>query len=351
MLDGGDRTPYLSRLVARLARGGVEMHYAADPAWKDFAALEADGVKCHPVSARHKLDFRTRFRIRRLLDEHRIEILHTITGRDAYVGIKARGRRPIHTFVRRGAYVPISRFDPTDRVTYGRRGADRFIVVSHDLARYMTEQGLAAERITPVYTGIWSEELQPASRDFRAELGLDGGTFLLAHVGNDRRVKGFDYLLDALALLARRGASFHLVVAGHDYREEEIAARGLTERVTLLGFSDVMTVTPNVDCFVLPSRIDALPRAVIEATVLGTPVVATRVGGVPEILDEGRGGRLVDSKDPAAMADALADALADPAASRAMADAVKPRNRDLFGMDRCVQTHLELYERALASRV
>jgi glycosyltransferase involved in cell wall biosynthesis len=300
---------------------------------------------------RHKLDLRTRFRIRRLFDEHRIEILHTITGRDAYVGIKARGRRPIHTFVRRGAYAPISRFDPADRVTYGRRGADHFIVVSHDLARHMVAQGLDAEKITPVYTGIWSEDIRPVERDLRGELNLGGDTFLLAHVGNDRKVKGFAFLLDALALLDRRGLDFHLVVAGEDYDEEEIATRGLTARVTLLGFSDVMTVTPNVDCFVLPSRIDALPRALIEATVLGIPAVATRVGGVPEILDDGRGGRLADPNDPAAMADAIADAIEHPEKSRAMADALLPRNRDLFGMDRCVQTHLELYERALASRV
>ena len=146
----------MSRQVVRLAAAGVEMHYAADPRYKDFAALEAAGVRCHAVHVRHKLDLPTRWRLRRILDEEGIEILHTITGRDAYVGLRARGRRKVKTLVRRGAYMPISRFDPADRFVYGPRGADRFIVVSRDLARHMRERGIAPERIVQIYTGIWS---------------------------------------------------------------------------------------------------------------------------------------------------------------------------------------------------
>ncbi|NJN14741.1 MAG: hypothetical protein HC813_03805, partial [Planctomycetes bacterium] len=101
LLDGGDRTPYLSRLVVRLAGLGVSMHYAGSPEEKDFAALEACGVTCHEFRVRHKLDLLARWHVRRLLDRERIDLLHTITGRDAYVGIKARGGRAIPAFVRR----------------------------------------------------------------------------------------------------------------------------------------------------------------------------------------------------------------------------------------------------------
>ena len=90
----------------------------------------------------------------------------------------------------------------------------------------------------------------------------------------------------------------------------------------------------------IPSRIDALPRAVIEATVLGTPVIGTAVGGIPEILDGGRGGVLVPSEDPAALAEALTvdrDQLA-PLAAHALS-----RNRELFDLDRCVTIHEEIY--------
>ena len=143
MLDSADRTPYLSRLVAHLARDGLEMHYAADARYKDFPALSRDGVTCHDIRVRHKLDFACRWRLRRILDRHRIDVLHTITGREAYVGLKARGRRKIPTFVRRGAYAPISRWDPADRVNLrpARRGS-----VRRRLARASGEHGVARRR-------------------------------------------------------------------------------------------------------------------------------------------------------------------------------------------------------------
>ncbi len=342
MVDGADKTPYLSRLVAALAIRGVTMHYAADPEWKDFAALRAAGVVCHPFRNRHKLDLRARWFLRRLIDRHDIEIIHTIAGRDSYQGLKARRRRDVRVFVRRGAYSPISRFDPSDRTIYGARGGDRFIVVSRDLARHMEAQGLARERITQVYTGIWSPELDvPAA-------ALDVPQPVLLLVGTLRPVKGFPYLLDALALVTR---PFQLLVAGRGYESmrEEIVRRGLADKVTLLGHvPDVIGLIRAADVMVLPSRIDALPRAVIEATVVGTPVIATRVGGVPEILDDGRAGRLVDPADPRSLAETLTRDLDDPAELRALAVHAQERNREMFGLDRCAGIHVSLYEEALA---
>ena len=337
MLDGGDRTPYLSRLVTRLAARGLTMHYAGDPRYKDFGAMEAAGVGCHEMGIRHKLDFDARRRIHALLEEHEIDVLHTITSRDAYTGIKACKKLPVSVVVRRGAYAPISRWDPADRVIYGKGGAAVVITVSRDLARSMTEQGIAQERIRQVYTGIWSEELQPVERDLRAEFGVAPDALLLGYVGNDRPVKGFDVLVEAMRLLEQRGASVHLLVAGEGY--DETAA--LPANTTLVGFIDPITAfTPNLDAFVIPSRIDALPRAVIEATVLGTPVIGTAVGGIPEILDDGRGGVLVPPENPEALADALAtdrERLA-PLAAHAL-----ERNRELFDLDRCVTVHEEIY--------
>jgi glycosyltransferase involved in cell wall biosynthesis len=344
IVDGGDKTPYLSRLVARLARRGVEMHYAADPAWKDFGALARDGVTCHPIEIRSKLDFKARFRIRRLLRDLGIGILHTMTSRDAYVGMRARGlfRRVPRLLVRRGAYPRLSRFDPVDRWLYGRLGADRIITVSEDLRRYMIGKRVPEERVTTVYTGIWSEELVPVARDLRREHGVRPGALLLGLAGNLRWVKGFDYLLAALRILKERRVPFHLLVAGEGYEGVRGQAEGLD--ATFLGYlPDVLSFTPNLDCLVVPSRLDALPRVAIEATVLGTPVVATRVGGIPEILDGGRCGVLVDPEDPADLARALERAAREPASLRALAAAALPRNRELFSLDRCVERHLELY--------
>jgi len=337
MLDGGDRTPYLSRLVTRLAARGLTMHYAGDPQYKDFAAMGAAGVGCHEMGIRHKLDFEARRRIRALIEDNGIEVVHTITSRDAYTGIQACKKLPVKVVVRRGAYAPISRWDPADRVIYGKRGADVVITVSRDLARSMTEQGIAAERIRQVYTGIWSDELQPVPRDLRAEFGVAPHVLLVGYVGNDRHIKGFDILVEAMRLLEKRGVPVHLLVAGEGYD----TARTLPNNTTLVGFIDPITAfTPNLDAFVIPSRLDALPRAVIEATVLGTPVIGTEVGGIPEILDGGRGGVLVPPEDPTALAEALT---MDREQLASLAVHALSRNRELFDLDRCVSIHQEIY--------
>lgn len=349
VLDGGDRTPYLSRLVARLAQMGVPMHYAADPRFKDFDALGRAGVHCHAVAVRHKLDLKARRLVRRLLDEHAIPVLHTISSRDAYAGIKARGRRPVRVLVRRGAYPRISRFDPADRTVYGRRGADKFLAVSRDLARHIVGKGIAPERVATVYTGVWSDGLDPEPRDLRAEHGLDPSTPLLGLLGNWRPVKGFDLLLDALGRLAREDVPFHLLVAGSGYDRTwpSIRELGLEGRVALLGHEKgALAFLKGLDWLVMPSRIDALPRTVIEATVVGTPVIATRVGGIPEILDEGRCGVLVPPRDAQALAAAIRAAVDDPVPSRALAAAALARNRELFSVERSAREHAAIYDGA-----
>ena len=210
-------------------------------------------------------------------------------------------------------------------------------------------RGVARERLVNVYTGIWSPEVEPRTVDLRERHGIPSQSLLLVHVGNARPVKGFNYLLDALARCAERGVDFHLLVAGRGYEGElaRIEQLELTDRIHLLGHVDVMEVTPNIDVMVLPSRIDAAPRAVIEATVLGTPVIGTSVGGVPEILDDGRGGVLTDPGDPASMADAIERAAGDMDAMRALAAHALERNRHLFSVAHSAERHRELYASVL----
>ena len=340
MLDGGDRTPYLSRLMMRLAARGLTVHYAGDPRYKDFGAMESAGVGCHEVHIRHKIDRAARKRIRGLLDEHGIEILHTITSRDAYAGIKARGKSPVRVVVRRGAYAPISRFDPADRVIYGKRGADVIITVSRDLERHMIGQGIAAGRIRQVYTGIWSEELEARNRDLRSEFGVAPEALLLGYVGNDRRVKGFDVLVGAMEQLAARGVPAHLLVAGEGYD----TGRAYPDNLTLIGFVDgIAGFTPNLDAFVIPSRIDALPRC-------GHRVDRARYAGDRH----GRGGHPGDPRrgprrragaargcDGAGRCDRAR--ARGPGSPARLADNALARNRELFDLDRCAAVHEEIY--------
>ena len=136
--------------------------------------------------------------------------------------------------------------------------------------------------------------------------------------------KGHADLLDAVALAERRGCRFSVVLVGdgpeRSRLEAQVRALGLTGRVHMPGYLDrPERVLEEADLMVLPSHTEGLPNAALEALLMEVPVLATRVGGTPEVITDGKTGRLVEAHSPAAMADLLADFHADPAAWQALA--------------------------------
>jgi glycosyltransferase involved in cell wall biosynthesis len=146
-------------------------------------------------------------------------------------------------------------------------------------------------------------------------------------------IKGHDYLLDAVARLAAGGVAFELLLAGDGPEREAIARRvadlGLGDRVRLLGtvpHAELLAQYRDrrIDCVVLPSLHEGLSVALVEAMAYGVPVIGTRVGGVPELLDRG-GGVLVPPADVAALTEALGRVLASPALRAELARAGRRR--------------------------
>ena len=174
------------------------------------------------------------------------------------------------------------------------------------------------------------------------------GAPLVGVVGRLSSEKGVDVFLDALAALARRGVAVDAVLAGDGPEraalERQRDALGLADRVHFLGpVRDVASLYPQLDLVVLPSRSEGLPNVLLEALRADVPVVATRVGAVPEVLDDAPlAGLTVPPTDAAALAGAIVRALplgADPAARAARA-VVAGR----FSLERRVQAHLALYD-------
>lgn len=180
----------------------------------------------------------------------------------------------------------------------------------------------------------------------------------LLFVGNlePTQIKGFPTLLQALARLEERRPAWHLDVIGEGperaSHEASAAALGLGDNVTFHGSLRkpvVAEMMREADLFVLPSRFDNLPSAVVEALASGLPVVSTTVGGIPELVEK-HNGRLVPPEDPVALADALDDVLEklDTFDRRAIAAAA----RDRYGLEVVGERLSRIYESVLAeSRV
>lgn len=239
----------------------------------------------------------------------------------------------------------------------------RFLTVSDDLRRYLrTGVGIDDARIDRLYNGVDTSRFVPAAN---GPAPLAGCPFDPAHhwivgtVGRLQAVKHQPLLVRAFAEALRRApamaADARLVIVGdgplRPTVEAEVARAGLGDRVWLSGERrDVPEVMRALHLFALPSLAEGISNTVLEAMASGLPVVATRVGGNPELVAEGRTGLLVPSDDPAAMAEALTRLHADRRAAGAMATAARSEAVARFSLESMVQAYLSVYKSELARR-
>ena len=236
-----------------------------------------------------------------------------------------------------------------------RRGAARTIAVSDALRSwYLSAFPEEPGRVVTIPNGIPAPEPVGAERraGLRAELGVPDGTLLAAHVAIFRPGKGHDDLISAAGLLGDLPVRFGM--AGSGPEEARLRSRvedeGLSGRVVFAGFrEDVAGLLAASDLVVHPSHADALPTALIHALAAGVPAVATRVGGIPEILGEACG-VLVPPGDPAALAAAIGAVAGDGERRRMMGEAARARFGALFEGMAWARRLRALYDEVLAEQ-
>jgi len=198
----------------------------------------------------------------------------------------------------------------------------------------------------------------------RAEFGLTPEDCVLGSVGNLNPQKGYEYLVPAVAAVRTAQANVRVIVVGashHTHRAYERRLHQLSTELGLVVGRDILFVGPQadvrlalaaMDIFVLSSvpLSEGAPTAVIEAMMMGLPVVATNVGAVAEVVEDGVTGYVVPPLDPKAIAQASLRILGDPALRESMGRAARARAVQRFTVDRCAQVHIEAYDRALRRR-
>jgi glycosyltransferase involved in cell wall biosynthesis len=244
---------------------------------------------------------------------------------------------------RRRAYVLAERFtSPLADAIVAVSGA-----IAADLARRYRIRG---PRIVVVHNGIDAAAFVPrrSRASMLAELGLRDGDRVIGLAGRMTPQKGHEFLLEAVARLAPRFPGLRCVLAGDGplraMLEARAAALGIADRCRFLGARvDVADVLSVLEVVTLPSRSEGLPFALLEAMALGKPVVASTVGGNPEVVEDGRTGLLVPTADTAALADALARVLDRPNEAAAMGARGRVRVREHFTLTRTTRALEDLY--------
>jgi glycosyltransferase involved in cell wall biosynthesis len=234
------------------------------------------------------------------------------------------------------------------------RFATRFIAVSNAQRELMTSvEGIPADRIVVLPTA-YIPSSESSETDIRSELGLPSRTPIVGTAAILRTEKALEVLIEAQLEVIRRVPEAHLVIAGEGGREPALRARavelGIADRVHLIGRRfDVDALLRSFDVGAMSSDWEGMPLFVIECMAARTPLVATEVGGLPEVVDSGRTGLLVQHRDPSALADAIVGLLSDPDRRERLANAAA-QHLDEFTIDAVSHRFAELYEQLLGER-
>jgi glycosyltransferase involved in cell wall biosynthesis len=331
--------------VVTLARGMRERGHAvmfAGPAdsWLTESFNAIDLPTMH-LRMNGLLDVRSHWRLRTLARRWKADVVHAHGVRASmYVG-HCRGSRD--------AFSTLATVHSTDSYKHMQR-CDQLIAVSDAVRSFLLGHGHAAERVTTVYNGVpdGPHERGPA---VRRVIGIDDNEFALCSAGRFVSEKGQDLMVQAVLRCSPNVTLTLIGDAQTPFGREVRALAGGNPRVRFLGFrNDVSTLLPAFDGYLCASHCEAFGLSLAEATAAGLPIIATAVGGIPEVVIDGANGCLVPVNDVAAMAAAIVRLLTNPALSQAQGAAGRLRYLQHFSVHRMVSTTVDLYALAASAR-
>jgi len=298
-------------------------------------------------------------RFRQLVERFQPEIVHLHGGRDSWIAALALGtkaRRPVIIRTKHNVF-PISDHW-FNRWMYGRF-FDGIVCLSSAIVAQCSEKPYIDPRklvLIPSACNVVDFMRAASAREkVRSEFGFAPDAVVIVMSGRLRPEKGHDILLAAVPRVLQQvpHAKFLLLGAGslEGRIARELAEHNLTESIHLAGFrSDVAECLSAADIAVQPSRSEGLGTAVIEAAAAGLPVVATAVGGIPDVIVHGETGILVPPENPEALADAIVQLAQNPAQRRALGEAARLRVARLFSKEALGDKTDDYYRRMLVAR-
>ena len=352
---------YATTLVAGdVGRGEESMAFVAENAGVEVLPLHGLSRELSPVR-----DAIAAWRLAGIIRRVRPDVVHTHTAKAGAVGraaaVLAGPRRPVvvHTFhghVLRGYFGRVGTLVFRAIETILARATDRLIAVSPEVRDELVALRVAPERkFSVVRLGI---ELEPRvafdgdAAEVRRRHGIGQDTFVVGWFGRMTAVKRTDDLLTTLAGLRVRGVEALLLLVGDGDDRERLEQRahdlGLAKSCLFLGYQeDVAQWYAVCDAVVLTSVSEGTPVTIIEALAAGRPVVATKVGGVPDVVDEGETGFLVRPGDTHALAERLEILARDPERRAAMGETGRERVLRRYAVERLVDDVDALYRELL----
>ncbi len=315
----GGAEQHLLTLIKHMDRSEFAIHVACLFPEPLAPLVKNDGIPVHIFPMKSKINLKPVGEIASLIKLEGFHIVHTHGVRANLVGrlaAKLAGVRPVVTTVHSVLAFDYNRWYDRwvnavcERVA--RNITDKFIAVSDALGQRLAAEGVPAGKIVTVYNGLELAKYDPETPGLpvRKEFGISPGAVVAGIIARLHPVKGHKYLLEAFAEAGKKYSDLFLLIVGAGYERDRLEDRanklGISERVIFTGFRrDITHVIAALDFLVLPSLSEGLGIVIMEAMSMKKPVIASRVGGIPEVITPGVDGLLVPPADVPALVSAI----------------------------------------------
>ncbi len=328
--------------------------------------LRDERFPVHVLERRPGLDWRCAYRLATLLRQERVDVLHAHQYTPFFYGLSARllgdplGRRPPVLLTEHGRHhpdYPRRKRMLVNRLLIERR--DRVVAVGGAVRQALVHnEGIPERRVQVIYNGVDLTpfaQAVPERAALRRSLGLPADEFVIIQVARLDYLKDHATAVRTMDRLVRALPSARLLIVGEGPERQAIAElvrqRGLERHVEFLGLRrDVSLLLQASDAFLLTSISEGIPLTIIEAMAAALPVVATQVGGVGEIVENGRTGLLAPSGDDDTLARHLLALAANPEKRQELGKLGRDRAHALFAEPRMMDGYGRLYEEMTRGR-
>jgi glycosyltransferase involved in cell wall biosynthesis len=314
------------------------------------------GVDVFPISMRGEIDLAAGLRIRKLINKFNYNIVHSHTSHAHSLAFLASIGIGVTRLVTRRVDFSIFRhsFLKLSGIKY-RFMADYYIAISNKIKEVLVNDGIPDQRIFVVHSGIDPQRFMQATGDhLLSEFDIKENQKVVINVAHLAGHKGQQFLVRAIPRVVQKIPEVRFFIVGKGELLAELkalaASLGITRELVFTGFrSDVGAFYKIADLFVMSSVQEGLGTAVLDALALAKPVVATNTGGLPEIIHDGKTGRLVAPADPEALADGIVEMLIRVEAAKAMANEGRAMVQNCFSIDAMVDNNIEVYKKLLVN--
>lgn len=347
-----------TELGLKMAERGHEMHYITSS--KPFRFLDAHpNIQFHEVTIEGyavfkypPYDIALANRIAQVIETEQLDLLHVhyaVPHAISAVLAKDMAQSSIGIITTlHGTDVTILGHDPAlkNTLSYGINKSDRVTAVSRSLKNETIELLQPVTEIQTIYNFIDESTYYPRETNIRTELGIEEDDKVLIHISNFRKVKRIRDIIDSFERLKTGGVKLLLAGEGPEQFDLErlVKAKGLEQDILFLGKrSDLPELLSISDCMLLMSEKEAFGLVLLEAFACGVPAVATAIGGIPEVVEDGRNGFLVELGDSETAAKRITELLTDEVLHARMKKNALNTVQEKFSSEQIVSQYEQLY--------